>query len=210
MPNHITNIVRINGSQKQIEKVLDTISTTKDGEVNNFDFNTIIPMPKELEGTTSPTNIVSKEEREEQLKALKAFNKKGTKGFAPRVDLTQELKDKYLKEFGATDWYRWRIDNWDTKWGAYDISVEDNQVTFDTAWGHPTVIIEKLSELFPSVLFHIQYADEDIGHNLGEYTIKDNEVNTLVNFTEGSDEAIRFACEIKRYDYQEYLEEQEE
>ena len=53
-------------------------------------------------------------------------------------------------------WYDWRIHNWDTKWDAYDVSVDDDdpdhlEVTFNTAWSPPEAICHKIREDYPDV-----------------------------------------------------------
>ena len=62
--------------------------------------------------------------------------------------------------------YEWRCKNWGTKWNSwndYNITGEDNQIFFTTAWNPPVPIIEKLSSLCPGVqltLFSVREADE--------------------------------------------------
>ena len=53
-------------------------------------------------------------------------------------------------------WYDWRVQNWDTKWDAYDLTVEDEdpnqlEVTFNTAWSPPEAICERIREDYPDV-----------------------------------------------------------
>ena len=56
-------------------------------------------------------------------------------------------------EDGTQDdrWYEWRLQNWDTKWEAYDKEIahadEDTfQVTFNTAWSPPEGIYARIKE----------------------------------------------------------------
>lgn len=81
-------------------------------------------------------------------------------------------------EDGVVCWYEWNVENWGTKWGAYDFdeySKYDKEFSFQTAWSQPVPIIEKLSTMFPEVEFEVNYADEDIGNNLGHYKIKNGQ-----------------------------------
>ncbi len=53
-------------------------------------------------------------------------------------------------------WYDWRLQNWDTKWDAYDVSVVDDdpeqlEVTFNTAWAPPEAICNQIREDYPDV-----------------------------------------------------------
>lgn len=210
MPNHVTTKVTIKADKKKVDEILSSIeSTLDDGTTHHFDFNKLVPRPQELNDTTSPTTIVDQATREKQLKEREEFDKNSDKPhyFRPRVDLTQELSNEYKRRFGADNWYDWSVKNWGTKWGAYSTSIEnENVLVFDTAWSHPFQMIANLSAKFPDVLFEVKYADEDTGHNCGYYSI-DNGESFDYNDLGGSDEGIKFACEVKGYDYEEYMEE---
>lgn len=80
-----------------------------------------------------------------------------------RGNLGLEEREKY----GADNWYDWSIQNWGTKWNAYDVSWSMYSVCFDTAWSSVPKIIKKLSEKFPDVKIDYRWADEDIGYNVG-------------------------------------------
>ena len=77
-------------------------------------------------------------------------------------ELPQKVEDpvqRYvLQSTGITDqrWYDWRVQNWDTKWDAYDVVVTDDdpestEVEFNTAWSPPEAICYALSEQYPDV-----------------------------------------------------------
>ena len=63
--------------------------------------------------------------------------------------------------FKSTDraddrWYDWRIQNWDTKWDAYDVVVTDDdpdqlEVEFNTAWSPPEAVCSALREQYPDL-----------------------------------------------------------
>ena len=53
-------------------------------------------------------------------------------------------------------WYDWRLQNWDTKWDAYDVEVTDDdpeqvEIEFNTAWSPPEAICNALREQYPDV-----------------------------------------------------------
>ena len=50
-----------------------------------------------------------------------------------------------------------------------------NMFTFDTAWAAPVPVINKLSKLFPDTEFNLIWADELLGDNCADITIKDGE-----------------------------------
>ena len=63
--------------------------------------------------------------------------------------------------FQSTDqqddrWYDWRVQNWDTKWDAYDVCVTDDdpesvEIEFNTAWSPPEAICNQIREDYPDV-----------------------------------------------------------
>ena len=63
--------------------------------------------------------------------------------------------------FQSTDqaddrWDDWRLQNWDTKWDAYDVVVTDEdpectEVEFNTAWSPPEAICNAIREQYPDV-----------------------------------------------------------
>lgn len=124
MPNHVTNHVEVSGpdAEETMKKYFRLPSN--DDEVLTFDFELIIPTPKDA------------------------------------------------------DWYSFHCSQWGTKWNSYAIKVEMETHTkfkFQTAWSTPHPIFIKLSQMEPKLVFHVDYADEDIGSNCGSYTIEDGE-----------------------------------
>lgn len=77
---------------------------------------------------------------------------------------------------GTICWYAWNVNNWGTKWNAYDSEVTEGRVQFDTAWSHPYPVMKALAAKHPDVEFEVQYADEDLGSNLGHYKLHGDEV----------------------------------
>ena len=79
--------------------------------------------------------------------------------------------------FQSTDrrddrWYDWRIQNWDTKWDAYDVEVvdddpENTEITFNTAWSPPEAICNKIREDYPDV--SVQWFYDEPGCEIAGY-----------------------------------------
>ena len=87
-------------------------------------------------------------------------------------DLGQVEREKY----GKNNWYDWSSENWGTKWNSYSYHKEqEGMFSFETAWNHPAVIMEKLSEKYPDEVFTIVYANEDTGYDCGVYVMKDGD-----------------------------------
>lgn len=142
MPNHIKNVVSFEGEQLKIKEAREFCGKT-------LDFEKLIPMPKELDGGKSPS------------------------------DLPEAKKAELRKKYGAEDWYEWRLANWDTKWNGYQINEDNesdsSKCVFYTAWSMPEKIALALSARFPEVKVIWDYADEDIGYNCGEKIFKGGE-----------------------------------
>jgi hypothetical protein len=183
------------------------------GEAIYIDFDKIIKMPEELDitaGTRAETTVSdllrkTKEDPAHLRETLK-------QNFEVLFDLSEEeidLTKKYINNHinhGAIHWYDWRIKNWGTKWGAYSQQLDGDTIKFQTAWSTPQPVIKKLSELFPNVLFSVEYADEDIGTNCGGYSYQNGELTD--NFIPNKDEAAEFACEILEIDPAELAKEE--
>ncbi|MFA6730482.1 MAG: hypothetical protein WC152_00790 [Candidatus Izemoplasmatales bacterium] len=145
MPNHITNIITINGvSKERTAEILAAIRSDEDGlQRNSLDFNKIIPMPE---------NIF-------------------------RGNLGKAEKELY----GKNNWYDWSVRNWGSKWNSYGYDSPafhnaDNEIEFLTAWSRVDPIMERLSQIFPDAEFFYQWADEDIGSNVGQQTWQNGEI----------------------------------
>ena len=70
--------------------------------------------------------------------------------------ITQEISDRFNKEYGYDNWYDWCNANWGTKWetDCEEVSIDDFggvEYRFDTAWGPPESIYDALTELFPKL-----------------------------------------------------------
>lgn len=176
MPNWVKNHVTCDdGSLKKMYKQND------DGVVE-FDFEVVLPMPKELSDDRLSTYPLS-----DEAKALVAENE---------------------KKYGAGDWYHWRVKNWGTKWNAGEaLEHQDNYAEFDTAWSTPEPIIKAMSKKFHAKI-RVRYADEDLGSNCGEYEYTNGHLTYRKVFEGKTDEAVKkrmfdFACDVWGLDPEE-------
>jgi len=177
MPNWVTNILTINADEKMVEQILSEVKSKE----SKFDFNLIVPMPSELKGTTAPTRILSEED----------YAKGNMQG------ITQAMSDELKQKCGYDNWYDWCYTHWGTKWNSDEVFISDNEITFNTAWSNPLPIIIALSEKYPDVQFDIKFADEDFGHNVGTYIIKNGEEIDCYFPEGGSEEAYELALEVQ-------------
>lgn len=179
MPNHITNILL----------APDAVLESLKGEESIVDFEVVTPRP----------DIISSESVDSRVEGLAELICGKVSLQPPRSDLIGGLKlsnivrdlqkgglsqlddDRFesfvglLRAFRATGfftWYDWNIAHWGTKWNAYEAKAVDGGIEFETAWSAPHPIIAKLSDNFPEFEIRHKWADEDIGHNLGERVYK--------------------------------------
>ena len=205
MLNYVKNILSFDGDPAQVDRLFSAIQ----GDNGPVDFNKLIPMPSELEIEAGSRT---------------AAGFKEYMGFLAETGCHTELEDNYLatypeidreewdlgkqafhniREFGCPTWYEWRIQNWGTKWNASGAEVLDGRLSFLTAWNAPKQILEKLSQMFPSITIHHTWADKDIGHNCGERTYQSG-VETQEHLPTGQD-AIELGCDLWDIDPEEFL-----
>ena len=147
----------------------------------NFSFNMVTTLPQELDGTRSPSNIVSQEDYDRYTQLEKKHNIKDTQDVNRLVEdgtiteeerdlvwaegITQEMSDKLKSEYGYDNWYDWQVNNWGTKWDLKELvanELDDYQCTlvFQTAWCPPEPIVDKLREMFPDLEFYGVWIEE--------------------------------------------------
>ena len=208
MPNHVVNILTISGSEELVAQIKYEISSIYEegGKQHrlHIDFHKIAPLPVELKGTTSPVRIISQEEYDKQETRIVADDLEDhERRFGVSRGITQEMSDSFKMKYGYDNWYDWQRNSWGTKWNAYSQESRDNgDIKFETAWATPALLIQILSVKYPDATFKVCFADEDFGHNVGEYHIKAGDV-IMENIPEGgSEDAYMMACEIRdEWDY---------
>lgn len=179
MPNHVQNRLKIVGKKEEIQNVLESIK----GDREVIDFDKIIPMPSELDIPSSSDGEIGLAIIKKKLGAKTRYMEDV---YAERFDeFADDAKERminaglnYLRnmiKYGHPTWYEWCIDNWNTKWNAYDTELKDgNEIWFRTAWNNVAErIVRKLSLMFPNVTFKYSFSDEDVACNCGNANFKD-------------------------------------
>jgi hypothetical protein len=188
MANWVHNIVTITGDKKVLEEIKALmIYTEKNGTVDEFCFDKLIPMPKELRLVAGGS--------EKELIAL-AKTKKGTKKrekalkdlhlpfyylpdlgsdfyyncplYIRKEEEAEALGRRYIEninKYGVSNWYDWQAKNWGAKWGASDVSTHHTSDTlgydFSTPWASPLPIFEELTRRFPVNLTCEAFFEDD-------------------------------------------------
>tara|TARA_R100000656_G_scaffold32144_1_gene27916 strand:+ start:2202 stop:2756 length:555 start_codon:yes stop_codon:yes gene_type:complete len=163
MPNWCNNEVTMYADEETIKQLKAEVFTTdKDNKWDPYlDFNKVIPMPKELEDTISPTTVVSDDivRMRDLVKAMPSIQ---SIWVAEQQIKADEWTDRYItksqseymkKTYGADNWYDWKVKNWGTKWNIdgesvyyYDEDVDRIELHFDTAWSPPEEVCEVLRQ----------------------------------------------------------------
>ena len=185
MPNWAINKLTVKGKSQDIDSLLNFIKG-KDEEGNDipFDFNKVVPMPKELLETPSPVR-------------------------------NEHKKRQHLLQYGSTDWYEWRLQNWGTKWNLddeIDIDIDcptPNLATFsfNTAWSPPIKIVEALGKRFSNLEFCLTYCELGNGF-AGSYEIHGDKENDTYYDSENPSEYSEFVK--NEFGFDDFFEEQEE
>lgn len=107
-----------------------------------------------------------------------------------------------IRQYGAATWYEWSLNNWGTKWNAYDCFCDcDNRfIEFNTAWDGVPRIAEKLAEKFPNVSFTYLWADENTGCNVGMMRFEGGSCVEEFFPLDGSKEAYELCAEVMNED----------
>lgn len=231
MPNHIQNrLVVTANSNEELQNFLASIKgdTIVDDQEQLIDFNRIIPMPLPLRDTEASSRtddaiyyyLVKTNQEEMVSSILRHSNFYTMDMFAGRnekeLNELLEIGKKYVeifKECGAKDWYDWSICHWGTKWNAYETYLETLDeysviLSFQTAWNGVPNIVQKLTEMFPTIIFDYKYADEDMGYNCGEGYGEDGEFSFLM-LQGGSEDAIRTYAECWDCDFDLFYQDDE-
>ena len=148
MPNHCHNRVTFSSYGRETDKSLTQIAKLKQIFEDENVFTQIIPEPD-----WANTPLMSSD-----VKRYSFSEPKGKVGELPQyVDTAYGKSLRFVSTDQHDDrWYDWRLQNWDTKWDAYDVVVTDDdpesvEIEFNTAWSPPEAICNEIREQYPDV-----------------------------------------------------------
>lgn len=230
MPNNITNQITFGSDSAALaafQRMLRDIQM--EGQpLGSIDFNRLLPMPKELDmeaGGRTDRGLKLIQEYHHALADLErqkpelspaeyALSFRQCQGLYRKKRLADPMtwalgEQAYsnIQQFGSPTWYEWCNRNWGTKWNAYGfppLEKDSDTVEFFTAWNSVPKIITLLSQRYPDQTITYRWADENIGYNVGEMTLKDGEVIDINVPESGSREAYEMAAEIMGTDLVDY------
>ncbi|MFC1454362.1 hypothetical protein ACFLQL_04185 [Verrucomicrobiota bacterium] len=126
MANWNSNLLEVEGPQKDIDRMKKAVK----GKESVFDFEKILPTPKELLASGSP--------QQDEATGKKFKDKYGaTDWYVWRV---KNWGTKWDLDPNGLDWY-------------------GNTLVFDSAWSPPASIIRFISEQYPTLIFKLEYCE---------------------------------------------------
>ena len=146
MPNHCHNRVTFYPAHHQSEDPVKHIAKLKQIFEDENCFGQIIPEP---DWNNTPLTA--------ETAGNWLHDKRGEVGELPVPVKEYGISYRFKSTDKADDrWYDWRLQNWDTKWDAYDVCVTDDdpeclEIEFNTAWSPPEAICNAIREQYPDV-----------------------------------------------------------
>ncbi len=234
MPNHITNILKFEGSPNAVKRLLESIKGEGDRLISFF--RIIPPGPEivqDLDGYPCNVEDVASwcmglaPEYDFQRYAMIApptdrDSREPIKVKAPHSGFVGSLSDadfelliRYLRAHRACGVFHimdFATGEWGTKWDAYAQSFDaDGSLRFDTAWAHPKPVMLALSRQHPEVTILAEWADEDTGSNFGRVTYC-NGITTPDKTIpeEGTKEARLFSYRVRDFSDEDIAEYEED
>ena len=151
MPNWCANHLVVRGDEKEITRFRKQAESgkVKDSDTMHdieFTISPFLPMPKDLEGTRSPS-----------LRPVKRLIKKYG---------TDNWYDWRVKNWGT---------KWDVEGYLEDESPRKLGYTFDSAWGPPDEAIKAMSKMYPTLTFTLKYDEPGMDFS-GTLKLRNGEV----------------------------------
>lgn len=193
MANYITNIWTIESFGSYARGGVLSSFLNKN---NHVDFGLIIPMPECLKDFEPHDGVILRAQGALGLIG-ESTDQETVQGLINQMSLGCILRDATSPatkseaesvskailnwlECGHLYWYTWTTENWGPSSNAHSQPESGHDRTsksfrFETSSNHPGPVVLALSKDLPEVVFHIQYASEDLGSKAGEYRIKDGE-----------------------------------
>lgn len=168
MPNWCYNRLVVSGPKVDRERFLLDMQVAglelNPKEPPLFTFHGILPMPKELEGTTSPRPRTRDELRATASKyGWSAADLQWALDNALTPEMEQRL-DSLKVVHGHDNWYDWCMAVWGVKWDASNVTIcrytRGVTIIYETAWGPPEGVLHALAAKYPTLKFRNHYRIE--------------------------------------------------
>lgn len=165
MPNHIKHLVEVSGKPQQIKELFTLFQ--EQSPKHDFDFNCIIPEPKDDPNYKAGENI-------------------------PLAEADGYNWYNWRLEHWDTKWNAYQLDDNPSN-PVTMLKPAENTIEFYTAWSTPAPIFTKLSTMFPDLTLTVHFASEDTGYDCGTTSYQNGVAIDHTHFVPGSPEAEEFA-----------------
>ena len=150
MPNWIQNRLTINGPEPDIDRFVTSAGTKPETKIEKDNINRLLTVGRIKKATR-------KDDREWRTEIL---------WFENLVPIPTKFPTKYNKQKEDERAYNWRLDNWGTKWSAYDAYAKRIYRTriryeFDTAWNAPLTWVKAVAKQYPNLQFFLKVTEVD-------------------------------------------------
>lgn len=194
----VKTVVKLIGTSKDVKKAMAELIIEDD----IFTFDSFIPMPDDLIGTSTTQELIPDEDYERILMDFKVRMDRGEVAHFEVPPMSHTIQKNYIKKYGYDNWEDWSLNNWGCKGGTFDTEViSDTEFSFCTINATPHPAMVRMSMKYPKVEFRIKYADEDVGYNVGHYTILNGSTIHTDVFKTFSTESFLTAYNIIQDDY---------
>lgn len=159
MPNWCNNTLIITGPEDKIQEFKERANAygpdyaepewknslpKQTKEKNLLSFHAFVPVPRDIQARTYGG--------EHESRSVDSWN-----------DQTDE---HWLENEKLPCGYEWEIENWGCKWGACNVRLYNRELgepleyAFETPWGPPEEFLDKVSEMYPELKFHLNFSEE--------------------------------------------------
>lgn len=184
MPNHIKNIIELQGSLSDLNAIINEFGTFHPSELRKTEGNKelICHFPGEdfkFCWFDLKTGLATNRSGLNQIGLPDGYEPEIRQSFFQFPDFTKvipppdcpEYRDEPSQEVAKLSpnwWYSWNCENWGTKWESYSCErLAINKFSFETAWSSVPDIINTMSLKYPNINISYLWADEDTGANCG-------------------------------------------
>lgn len=203
MSTRISNTIRFDDrdfTEDQLKKIKGDFTRMDEDEKRlELDFNKFLPQPKPiinvgLTGTTKKSYSAFYKRNPLDLDEKTMYECLNNDKCIIKIDnkstmmLSREYIDKWYKENNIDinddelldDWYEWNIDNWGTKFNAYDTTFQPQYIEFTTSNGEMSdkllsAMKKKFSEMF---------TEEEMEHLVYDVQYETYEYARVIRFSE--------------------------
>jgi len=158
-------------------------------EYGRFSFAALKATPDELEGLSSPSNVLTQQEYTSWLSEYYSMPADDPRKLYMGRPLTQKMYDNYIAKYGAASWYDWRLQNWGCKWDAdcynFEFAIRETfgndlvnvRINFSTPWSPPSNWFDALTDVCMDrgIYMELRYSEEGMDF-AGTYFFDDNKM----------------------------------